>query len=89
VAGFAANTVAKSRDVPISRAILPGEIDVKDDMGAPSRKRDAILWHVASWGDRRIPIELLQPKSARFANALAASLRLSLSEERPSKITRP
>src|SRR5450755_3227720 len=60
VARFAANTVAKSSDVPISRAILPGDIDAKDDMRAPSRKRDAILGHVASWADRRIPIELLQ-----------------------------
>src|SRR5665213_931984 len=26
----------------------------------PRKKRDAILWHVASWGDRIIPIALLQ-----------------------------
>jgi hypothetical protein len=27
----------------------------------PHWKRDAILWHVASWGDRKAPMEGLQP----------------------------
>src|SRR6266404_8375167 len=47
--------------VPISRANLSGDIVVGDDMNAPSqKKRDAILGHVASWGDRRTPMTLLQ-----------------------------
>src|SRR5258707_12651580 len=47
--------------VPISRANLSEDIDVKDDMNAPSqKKRDAILGHVASWGDRRTPMGVLQ-----------------------------
>src|ERR1700730_12537062 len=47
--------------VPINRASLSGDIVVGDDMDAASpKKRDAILGHVASWGDRRTPIAVLQ-----------------------------
>jgi ribosomal protein S18 acetylase RimI-like enzyme len=35
------------------------------------RKRDAILGHVASWGDRRTPINCITAKPARAVNALA------------------
>src|SRR5438874_6731965 len=43
--------------VPIKRASLSGDISVNDDMMRPRRKkRDAILGHVASWGDRRTPM---------------------------------
>jgi hypothetical protein len=43
--------------VPINLASFSGVMVVKDDMDASSQKqRDAILGHVASWGDRWIPM---------------------------------
>src|ERR1700740_1923591 len=58
--------------VPISRASLSGDIVVGDDMDAPSpKKRDAILGHVASWGDRRTP------KTALQRNRRGLSMRLA------------
>ena len=41
---------------PIRRTGFSDEIDVVGDMMRPREKRDAILRHVASWGDRRAPI---------------------------------
>jgi hypothetical protein len=35
------------------------------------KKRDAILGHVASWGDRRAPMGCITAKPARAVNALA------------------
>src|SRR5712671_932136 len=55
--------------VPIKRASLSDEIEVGDDMVAPSQeKRDAILGHVASWGDRKTPITPITAKPARPVN---------------------
>src|SRR4051812_44542459 len=41
--------------VPIRRASLSLVIRLNDDMMRPFNKEDAILRHVASWGDRRSP----------------------------------
>src|SRR4051794_30948540 len=41
---------------PIGRAGFFGELDVMGDMMRPREKRDAILGHVASWGDRKAPM---------------------------------
>src|SRR5215470_7266357 len=38
--------------VPIRRESLSTEIVLIDDMMRPHLLRDAMLWHVASWGDR-------------------------------------
>src|SRR5438270_13405569 len=67
--------------VPISRESLSGDIVVGDDMNAPSqKKRDAILGHVASWGDRKTPMSgtikrnrcgLSMRKQERFGAAFA------------------
>src|SRR5258707_13175644 len=63
--------------VPISRANLSEDIDVKDDMNAPSqKKRDAILGHVASWGDRRTPMGALQ-RNRRGLSMRPSALRPS------------
>src|SRR5258705_9352814 len=39
------------------------------------KKRDAILGHVASWGDRKTPRPPLQPKSAAAVNVLVGCVR--------------
>src|SRR5215211_1099029 len=60
--------------VPISRDSFSADIVVGEDMDAPSfRVRDAILGHVASWGDRKTPKAVLQPKSADAVNAVRLS----------------
>ena len=52
---------------PIGRAGLSGELDVMGDMMRPREKRDAILGHVASWGDRKTPMALLQRSKAALS----------------------
>src|SRR6266478_9556839 len=61
--------------VPINRTNLSGDIVVGDDMDAPSqKKRDAILGHVASWGDRRTPMTPLQ-RNERGLSMHSSALR--------------
>src|SRR6266436_9550051 len=63
--------------VPINRTNLSGDIVVGDDMDAPSqKKRDAILGHVASWGDRRTPMAALQ-RNRRGLSMRPSALRSS------------
>jgi hypothetical protein len=38
------------------RAGFSAELDLCGDMMRPREKRDAILGHVASWGDRKTPM---------------------------------
>src|SRR5688572_31674347 len=45
--------------VPISRESLSGLMLLVADMERPFRRKDAILQHVASWGDR-VPHRLLK-----------------------------
>ena len=51
--------------------VFQREIVVYDDMNASSlREQDAILGHVASWGDRKTPIDRQISEPARAVNAL-------------------
>src|ERR1700730_12522044 len=45
---------------PISLGSFFNDIDVVGDMLRPREKRDAILGHVASWGDRKTPMASIQ-----------------------------
>src|SRR5271168_1376917 len=47
--------------VPMRRASFSEVMLLIEDMARPCKERDAILQHVASWGDR-FPISLAQPK---------------------------
>jgi hypothetical protein len=53
--------------VPISRASFSGVMEVVADMGRPFHRQDAILQHVASWGDR-IPHALIKNVAWRRVN---------------------
>jgi hypothetical protein len=57
--------------VPISQASFSNDIDVVGDMMRPREKRDAILGHVASWGDRKTPMALIQRSQSVLSIELA------------------
>src|SRR5271168_3408452 len=60
--------------VPMRRASFSEVMLLIEDMARPCKERDAILQHVASWGDR-FPISLAQPKRTASVKVRAGAIQ--------------